>query len=122
MNLLQSKAVHGVGGFILMGGWAFFANRAHEMPAPMVAGGVQGILTATITLFLKGIIEGIFRRVTGWQRFVFPTLAAFVISAVLLSVVHTYAGTPALLTTISVPLTVSTVYACLYTITLSRNV
>ena len=57
MSLLQSKAVHGIGGFVLMGGWAFFANRAHEMPSPLIAGIVQGLLTATITLFLKRIIK-----------------------------------------------------------------
>lgn len=122
MSLLQSKAVHGAGGFLLMGSWAFFANRAHEMPAPLIAGLVQGSLTAVITLFLKSIIEAVFKRVAGWQRIVLPTFAAFLISAVLLSTVHSLSGTPALLTTISVPLTVSTVYACLYSITLSRNV
>ena len=121
MSLLQSKAAHGAGGFLLMGGWAAFANRAHEMPAPLVAGVVQGILTATITLFLKRIIEGIFHRTDGWQRIVLPPLSAFLISVVLLTTVHIVAGTPAVLVTISVPLTVSTLYAFLYTIILSRH-
>ena len=49
----QSKTVHAVGGYVLMGGWAFFANRAHEMPAPLVSGVVQGVFTATIRLFPK---------------------------------------------------------------------
>ncbi|MFA3919902.1 hypothetical protein [Ruegeria hyattellae] len=122
MSLLQSKAVHGVGGFVLMGGWAFFANRAHEMPAPLVAGIVQGLLTASITLFLKRIIEGIFLRTAGWLRMVLPPLVAFLVSLVLLTGIHRLAGTPALLATISVPLTVSTLYAFLYTIALSRHV
>ena len=104
-----------------MGSWAVFANRAHEMPAPLVAGLVQGVLTATITLFLKRIIEGIFHRTRGGLRFVLPPLTAFLISAVLLTVIHTFAQTPAVLATISVPLTVSTLYALLYTITLSRH-
>ncbi|WP_299782024.1 hypothetical protein [uncultured Roseobacter sp.] len=121
MSLLQSKAVHGLGGFMLMGGWAFFANRAHEMPAPLVAGIVQGLLTASITLFLKRTIESIFHRTAGWLRIVLPPLAAFLISLVLLTLIHRLAGTPALLATISVPLTVSTLYAFLYTITLSRH-
>ena len=105
-----------------MGGWAFFANRAHEMPAPLVAGIVQGLLTASITLFLKRMIEDIFHRTTGWLRIVLPPLAAFLISLVILTVIHSLARTPALLATISVPLTVSTLYAFLYTITLSRHV
>ena len=122
MSLLQSKAVHGAGGFVLMGGWAVFANRAHEMPAPLIAGLVQGLLTATITLFLKRIIEGIFHRTAGWQRFVLPPVAACLISIALLTVIHSIAGTPALLATISVPITVSTLYAFFYTLTLSRHV
>lgn len=105
-----------------MGGWAVFANRAHEMPAPLVAGLVQGILTATITLFLKRTIESIFYRATGAARLVLPSLAAFLISLVLLTAIHALAGTPALLATIAVPLTVSTLYAFFYALTLSRHV
>ena len=107
MRRLQSNALHGIGGFLLMGGWAIFANRAHDMPAPLVAGIVQGLLTASITLFLKRMIEGIFRRTTGWLRMVLPPLAAFLTSFVLLTGIHKLAGTPALAATISVPLTVS---------------
>ena len=122
MRLLQNKAVHGVGGFLLMGSWAVFANRAHEMPAPLIAGVVQGLLTATITLFLKRIIEAIFHRSKGWHRLALPPLAAFLVSVVLLSTIHFLAGTPSLLATISVPISVSTLYAFLYTVTLSRHV
>lgn len=104
-----------------MGGWAVFANRAHAMPAPLVAGLVQGCLTAVITVFLKTVIEAIFRRAHGWMRLVLPPLCAFLTSLVLLTGIHTLAGTPALLSTIAVPISVSTVYACLYTIALSRN-
>ena len=105
-----------------MGGWAVFANSAHPMPAPLVAGVIQGLLTAIITLFLKQIIEEIFRHTTGFKRLVLSPAAAFLISLTLLSSIHTLAGTPALLATISVPLSVSTLYAFLYTVTLSRHV
>lgn len=105
-----------------MGGWAVFANRAHDMPAPVIAGVVQGLLTATITLFLKRTIESIFQRNAGFRRFVLPPLTAFCISVALLSVIHTFAGTPAVLATISVPVAVSTLYATLYTVSLSRHV
>lgn len=122
MGLLQSKIVHGVGGFLLMGGWAMLANRGHAMPAPILAGVVQGLLTATITLFLKRVIEGIFERTRGALRLILPPLSALLISAVLLIGMHTVAGTPELLMTIAVPLTVSTLYAFLYTGLLSRHV
>jgi len=122
MSLLQSKAVHGAGGFLLMGGWAAFANRAHDMPAPLIAGLVQGLLTAVITLFLKRIIEAIFHRTARWLRFILPPAAACGISFVVLTAIHSVAGTPAVLATVSVPITVSTLYAFLYTITLSRHV
>lgn len=122
MSLLQHKAVHGVGGFLVMGGWAVFANRAHEMPAPLMAGLVQGILTATITLFLKRIIESIFHRTIGLVRLLLPPLTAFLISLVLLTAIHTFADTPAVLATVSVPITVSTLYAFVYTLALSRHV
>lgn len=122
MSLLKSKALHGAGGMLLMGGWAAFANRGFEMPAPLVAGLVQGVLTATITLFLKGIIERIHYGAMGRARFVLPPMAAFLISLILLTTIHFLAGTPALLVTIAVPLTVSTLYALSYTIALSRHV
>ncbi len=121
MSLLQSKAVHGFGGFCLMGGWAVFANRAHEMPAPLMAGLVQGALTAAITLFLKRVIESIFDRTSGWLRLALPPLSACLVSLILLTTVHTLAGTPSLLTTISVPIAISTLYAFFYTIALSRH-
>ena len=121
MSFLKSKAIHGLGGLVLMGGWAAFANRAYTMPAPVIAGVVQGVLTAAITLFLKSVIEGISRRTTGWKRLALAPLAAFLISLTLLTTIHTLADTPALLATISVPLTVSTLYALFYTITLSRH-
>lgn len=121
MKPLRSNLLHAAGGFLLMGGWAVFANRAHEMPAPLLAGIVQGLATAAITLVLKTIVEGLFTRARGWPRLVLPPLAALVTSGVLLTVIHTLAGTPALLATISVPLTVSTLYSVSYTIALSRD-
>jgi len=121
MSLLHSKALHGAGGFLLMGLWAGFANRATPMPAPLLAGLVQGAITATITLFLKSVIEAIFARFTGWRRIALPPLAAFTVSLTLLVILHSLARTPALAATISVPLGVSTLYALLYTLTLDRH-
>jgi hypothetical protein len=30
-----------------MGGWAVFANLGHPMPKPLIAGAVQGVLSAS---------------------------------------------------------------------------
>ncbi|MEO9650264.1 MAG: hypothetical protein ABJ360_04125 [Roseobacter sp.] len=122
MSFLKSKIVHGVGGLLLMGSWAAFANRAHPMPAPVIAGIIQGLITAAITLFLKNVVERIFWRTDGWKRLIAPPFAAFLVSLTLLTAIHTIARTPSLLTTISVPLSVSTLYALLYTLTMSRHV
>ncbi|TRD17782.1 hypothetical protein [Palleronia caenipelagi] len=121
MSAVQGKAVHATGGFLLMGGWAAFANGAHPMPAPLVAGLVQGALTAGITLFLKQVIERLFRRVSGPAQYLLPPLAAFSISLTLLTVAHSLAGTPAFWTTLSVPLMISTTYAVIYTVILKRH-
>ncbi len=91
------------------------------MPAPLIAGLVQGMITAGITLVLKRVIETIFARFEGRPRIALPPLAAFSMSLIILTVLHSLAGTPALLATISVPLSVSTLYALLYTLTLDRH-
>lgn len=121
MIFWRSKLTHGAAGFLLMGGWAAFANRAFAMPAPLIAGLVQGVLTACITLLLKQVIEAIFARTSGPARLALPPLAAFATSLILLTTIHTLAGTPAFWATIIVPLTVSTLYAILYTRMLNRH-
>lgn len=114
-------ATHMAGGFLMMGGWAVFANRAHPMPDPVVAGLVQGTLTALITLSLKSLIEALSRRFDDLRALWLPPLCAAVTSAVLLSTVHTLAGTPEVLATIAVPLTVASSYATIYCFTLWRG-
>lgn len=121
MTLSKSTPLHAFGGFFLMGGWAFFANSAHPMPTPLVAGVLQGALTACITLVLKTLIERIHQRSAGPMRLILPPLCAGLSSLTLLTLFHSAAGTPALLTTISVPLIVSTTYSLLYTLRLNTH-
>lgn len=85
MRLLQNKVLHGLGGFVLMAGCAAFANRNDEMPTPAITGMVQGILKAKITLFLKHLIECIFRQGGTWRRLALPLLTACAASPMLLS-------------------------------------
>ena len=120
-RLARSGAVHMGFAFLAMGGWAVFANREHAMPAPLLAGAVQGTLSACITLFLKRVVEAIAAHLTGVVALAVPPLAAFAISVTLLVTLHTLAGTPEILATIAVPLTVATSYAALYNYALWKH-
>ncbi|MCP3968983.1 MAG: hypothetical protein GY717_01410 [Rhodobacteraceae bacterium] len=113
MSLLRSNLAHGLGGLVLMGSWAAFANRAFPWPAPALAFAVQGALTAGITLLLKWAVELVVARQP--TRPWLAPMAAAAISATLLTTVHMLAGTPALWATIAVPFFVATSYAALYT-------
>ena len=70
----------------LMGSWAVFANRAHPMPAPLLAGLIQGTLSALITLLLKRGIEYLASRFTGLAALLAPPVIAGLVSASLLTV------------------------------------
>ncbi|QFT82468.1 hypothetical protein FIU89_17720 [Roseovarius sp. THAF27] len=97
-----------------MGGWAVFANAAHPMPTPLVSGVVQGVLSATITLALKAVIEHLLPRISGLPGLILSPLACAAISVTLLSLVHRAVGTPEIATTLALPVTVATSYAALY--------
>lgn len=113
MSVFRSDLAHGLGGLILMGAWAAFANRAHPWPAPAIAFAVQGALTAGITLLLKHAVETIVVRQPA--RPLLAPIAAAGISGSLLSITHLVAGTPAFWTTIAVPFCIATGYATVYT-------
>lgn len=119
--LARSSVVHVLFAFLAMGGWALFANRLHPMPQPLVAGVVQGTLSAGLTLCLKSTIEALSLRFRGIARFCMPPLLACLASTSILVVVHAAAGTPEILKTITVPLLVSTSYAILYNYSISRR-
>ncbi|ACM27561.1 hypothetical protein MOV66_10140 [Agrobacterium sp. SHOUNA12C] len=117
--LAGSSAVHVLFAFVAMGGWAVFANRMHPMPRPVIAGLVQGILSACLTLFLKSVIEALSRRFRGLAALWAPPLIACLGSTGILVTIHTLSGTPEILKTIAVPLLVSTSYAAIYNYSIS---
>jgi ABC-type cobalamin transport system permease subunit len=121
MAVPRQSAVHMAGAFLAMGGWAIFANRSHPMPDPLIAGILQGALSALITLFLKRMIEALSMRLSGSYALVLPPLGAAVVSFVLLVTLHSLAGTPEIAATIAMPLIVSTSYALLYSYSLWRR-
>ncbi|QEL24935.1 hypothetical protein FQV39_21830 [Bosea sp. F3-2] len=120
-RLMRSSIVHVAFAFLAMGSWAVFANRAHPMPAPLLAGVIQGALSAVITLLLKRCIEYLASRFTGLAALLAPPAIAALVSVSVLTLVHTIGGTPEIGRTIAVPLTVATSYAVLYNLSLWRT-
>lgn len=100
--------------FIAMGGWAIFANAAYPMPQPVIAGAVQGTMSALLTLFLKKSVDVMRPRFTGHFSLWTPPLISSIGSATLLIGAHWVAGTPEILATVAVPLTVSVTYIFAY--------
>jgi hypothetical protein len=114
--LAGNGAVHVAFAFLAMGGWAVFANRLHPMPRPLVAGFVQGTISAVLTLYLKSVIDALAHRLNGLTALYAPPAIACLTSTALLVAVHAASGTPEILRTIALPLVVSTTYAAVYSI------
>jgi hypothetical protein len=120
-RLARSTLVHMGVAFLAMGGWAAFANRGHPMPSPLLAGIVQGSLSAAITLVLKRMIEAIARRLAGTASLVLPPLIAVTLSLAILGTIHALAGTPEIAATIALPMSVTALYSMIYSLALWRE-
>lgn len=118
---LRSSALHMAVAFLGMGAWAAFANRAHDPPAPLVAGLVQGALSALLTLVMKRMMETVSTRLPGRAGLVLLPLLAVLLSLVVLITLHRIAGTPEIAATIALPLTVTAIYATSYSLALWRS-
>ena len=116
-TLLKSTPVHVAFAFAAMGSWAIYANAGHPMPKPVVAGLVQGTISAGLTLFLKRSVDWMRPKFPRMAGYVAPAMIASLASAVLLVTAHQLAGTPEIAKTIAVPLTVSALYIITYNIT-----
>lgn len=128
-QMASSTFVHVAFGFVAMGAWAVFANRAHPLEQALLAGFVQGAISGTLTLFLKKGLErmsAMFFRDRNHEggkniaALIVPPLVTATAIATILITAHTLAGTPEVLATIAVPFTVSTTYAILYNLRLWR--
>jgi hypothetical protein len=100
--------------FIVMGGWAVFANRDHALPQMLLAGVVQGTISALLTLGLKKFLEAFSARLKGAAALVAPPLITAGSILIILYAAHTLANTPEIWVTIAFPFTVSTSYAIIY--------
>jgi mannose/fructose/N-acetylgalactosamine-specific phosphotransferase system component IIC len=120
---IRSLAGHGIAhvlfAFIAMGGWAVLANREHTLSRALLAGVVQGTMSACLTLFLKMAIEFLSRRFQGLPALWAPPLIACIASTTILIAIHALSGTPEILKTIALPIAVSTSYATIYNYSLS---
>jgi hypothetical protein len=117
----SNTAVHVAFGFLVMGGWAMFANRHHPLGDGALAGVVQGTISGALTLVLKKFLEWINARFTGLPALIAPPLVTATCIFLILFSAHTLAGTPEIAATIAVPFTVSTAYAIIYNLRLWRE-
>lgn len=120
-SLARQSWTHIAVAFLAMGGWAVFANRAHPMPQPLVAGVVQGALSGAITFLLKRMVEAVAARLSGKAALLLPPLIAVALSLAILVTIHGMAGTPEIATTIALPISVTALYSTLYAIALWRS-
>lgn len=120
-SLARQSWTHIAVAFLAMGGWAVFANRAHPMPQPLVAGVVQGALSGAITFLLKRMVEAVAARFSGKAALLLPPLIAVALSLAILVTIHGVAGTPEIATTIALPISVTALYSTVYAIALWRS-
>ena len=119
-RLLKSSLVHVAFGFLLMGGWALFANRAHGLGAAWLPALAQGTLSGALTGALKKTLEALDGRLSGALAWVVPPAVTAGSILALLVLVHRLIGTPELVATIAFPWSVSTLYAFVYNAGLVR--
>jgi hypothetical protein len=119
--LARSHGAHLTGAFVVMGGWAFFANSGHGPGDALAAAALQGTLSALVTLSLKSFIERIAARLPGATAVALPPLAAFGVVGVVLMLLHRLGGTPEIFRTVALPLIAATSYAAIYSYLLWRR-
>jgi len=119
--MATSTVAHMAFAFVVMGGWALFANRAHALPEMLRAGLVQGAISCVLTFPLKKFLEWFSPKLEGSAAFVLPPMVTASSILAILSGAHTLAGTPEIVATIAVPFAVSTSYAILYNLRLCRE-
>ena len=119
-RLLKSSLVHVAFGFLLMGGWALFANRAHGLQGAWLPALAQGTISGALTGGLKRTLERLDGLFSDWSAFVIPPMITANSILALLGLVHTLIGTPELVATATVPWSVSTLYAVVYNAGLVR--
>lgn len=119
-RLMRSSLVHMAFGFLLMGGWALFANRAHGLQAACLPALAQGVVSALLTGLIKRALEWMDGRFAGAPAFVLPPVVTASAVLATLFAIHSLIGTPELVATIAFPWSFSTLYAFIYNAALVR--
>lgn len=119
-RLMKSSLVHMAFGFLAMGGWALFANRAHGLQAAWLPALAQGTVSALLTGVIKRALEWMDGRFASVLAFLLPPVATAGAVLATLVTVHSLIGTPELVATIAFPWSLSTLYAFIYNATLVK--
>ena len=119
-SLFRSSAAHMAFGFLLMGGWALFANRAHGLEASWLPALAQGTVSALLTGVIKKAIEWMDGRIGGPLAYIVPPLVTASSILATLFAMHSAIGTPEIAATIAFPWSISTLYAVIYNAGLVR--
>lgn len=119
-SLFRSSAFHMAFGFVLMGGWALFANRDHGLAEAWLPALAQGTVSALLTGVIKKVIEWLDGRIGGPLAYVLPPLITATSILATLFAMHTLIGTPEVAATIAFPWSLSTLYAIVYNAGLVR--
>ena len=112
--IFRSSAAHMAFGFLLMGGWALFANRAHGLEESWLPALAQGTVSALLTGIIKKVIEWMDGRIPGALAYVVPPLVTASSILATLFAMHSAIGTPEIAATIAFPWSISTLYAIIY--------
>jgi hypothetical protein len=111
----------GLAGFVVYGGWAYWANLGHGQAMGMRAGLLQGGYSFALTFFSTLMMEWLYRRCAGHAHARLLTIAAT--GAILLAVpatLHMLAGTPEILMTVAPGFAIGMVYTTVYVTALAR--
>lgn len=98
--------------FVVYGAWAALANLGHGSHVALRAGLAQGASSATTTLLIGALVEGLRRRVSASAA----ALLAASVTGTFHVVVHLVAGTPELARTVAPSIAVGYLFALAYAV------
>ena len=111
----------GLAGFVVYGGWAYWANLSHGQAMGLRAGLLQGGYSFALTFFSTLLMEWLYRRCAGRPHARLLTIASTgVILLVVPVTLHMLAGTPEILMTIAPGFAIGMVYTATYVTALAR--
>ena len=106
-KLASQTWVHMAIGAVLMGSWAFFANRQHPTAEAIQAAVLQAGLSGFLTACLKMIADRLRQILPHWAL---GAGLSLLFSVTLLLAAHWMSGTPELAATVAIPILVSGSY------------